>query len=271
MKRLKRKAPLLGIAVLLLVAFVGGTFAYFSQTSTAENYLTALKYDSTITEAFTPPADGAFAPGVQINKKVGVTNTGDVPMFVRITYDEYWTAFNGEPSTYPAVNLLAEYADKDSSNLYDNDITRSYVQKYTSSSDWMFNDVDGYYYYDTIVIPDGSTTPFIDYIMLNNSLNTSTTTYTINYFNGTSIVAMTGVLPANLDSQKTTIIGTTGNYLVNVISNVTSGAPEGNYRLVFTTETVQAIPDGLNSWGLATTSPIYIALSALIPASLTTP
>ena len=55
MKRFKKRAPVLAIAALLLVVFVGGTFAYFSQTSTAENFLTALKYDSTITEAFIPP------------------------------------------------------------------------------------------------------------------------------------------------------------------------------------------------------------------------
>lgn len=273
MKRFKKQAPFFGIAILLVVALVGGTFAYFSQTSQATNYLTALAYDSNITEQFTPPADGVFAPGVQIDKKVGVTNSGQIPMYVRISYEEMWS--NG---LYPTVGT-GEYATY-AASFYDTTLAAdntliSYVKKHTSSTDWVYGN-DGYYYYNKILTPGTSTSTFIDYIMMNESLQTQTTVYTVNYYDGTTkaLTPITGVTPSNLDDTKASITDKTdGSYLISVISNVTTGAPSGNYTLTFTTETVQAIPDGLNSWTTLPTanSALYTLLNNQIPATVTTP
>jgi len=260
MKRLRRKAPLLGIAVLLLVAFVGGTFAYFSQTSTAENYLTALNYDSTITEAFTPPADGAFAPGVEIDKAVGVTNSGQVPMLVRITYDEYWSNL-----TYPIVSKLdsdglADYGDA-VTGVYDGaGDTDSYVQKNGFDADlWVYGG-DGYYYYLAEVLPGTATTPFIKSIMLKMETTTPTTSYVLRWWDASlttpAFVEETFTDITALDARKLEISALGGgSYLVNVISSQNTNAPEGSYTLTFTTETVQAIEEGADAW-LAGTTPI---------------
>ncbi|MFU8795478.1 MAG: SipW-dependent-type signal peptide-containing protein, partial [Dethiobacteria bacterium] len=53
MKKFKRTAPVLGILLLFLVAIIGGTFAYFSQTSSVSNFLSANAYNSVLTETFT--------------------------------------------------------------------------------------------------------------------------------------------------------------------------------------------------------------------------
>ena len=263
MKRLKRKAPLLGIAVLLLVAFVGGTFAYFSQTSTAENYLTALNYDSTITEAFTPPADGAFAPGVEIDKAVGVTNSGQVPMLVRITYDEFWSnsAYAIVSKSDDTPELFADYGIA-VSGAYDGDgDLDSLVKKYGGdTTKWVYGG-DGYYYYLEELAPLGSTASFITDIMLKMETTTPTTSYVLRWWDGTNKAFVDETFDeetalADLTTRKAEIAALTdGSYLVNVISSQNTNAPEGSYTLTFTTETVQAIYEGAQAWLTATTPP----------------
>lgn len=71
------------------VVLVGGTFAYYNQTLSADNPLNTGSYGNELIEEYTPPTEDVM-PGATIDKIVGVTNTGDYPVLVRIRMDEWW-------------------------------------------------------------------------------------------------------------------------------------------------------------------------------------
>ena len=68
------------------VVAVGGTFAWFSTTDQVENVFDMDDFDVSITEAFDP--ETPMNPGSTITKQVGVTNYGDVPVYVRVKFEE---------------------------------------------------------------------------------------------------------------------------------------------------------------------------------------
>lgn len=84
------KKGLAGLAALAAVAMIGGTWAYWSQDLTAVNEFETGKYDSDIVEEFTPPAPGEWVPGVEVEKKVVVSNTGNVKLAVVAQIDQVW-------------------------------------------------------------------------------------------------------------------------------------------------------------------------------------
>ena len=85
MKNKKSLSALISLAAIVLVV---GTLAYFSRDLTVENRLKTAKYDTTIEEEFIPT--DKWAPGVEINKKVTVKNTGNVDIVVRAKLTELW-------------------------------------------------------------------------------------------------------------------------------------------------------------------------------------
>lgn len=74
-----------GLSLALLV----GTWAFYSSTSAIDNQLETNAYGDTLLEKFTPDKD--WEPGESITKEVGVTNTGDYDLVVRIRLNEEWT------------------------------------------------------------------------------------------------------------------------------------------------------------------------------------
>ncbi len=262
MKRFKKQAPFFGIAILLVVALVGGTFAYFSQTSTASNFLSAKNYDSTLTEAFTPPQDGNFTPGVEYAKSVGVTNSGDVGMLVRIKYEEFWDG--------TAVTLT--YADAEG-GWYDGATeTDSVVAKKAGATtlnpigDWVYGG-DGYYYFTGELHPGDSTDKFIESIMLKASTLTSTTVYSVVFWNaGTQ--AYTVAADYADDTAIADALGAlpTGSYVSSKVSNVTPAmSATGSYELKFTAETIQSVREAATVWQTsATTAAVDTFLAGFI-------
>lgn len=84
-----KKKHLAAAAGLLGIAAVGGTLAYFNQELSAENQLKTGKYATELVEEFTPPSE-EWQPGVDVNKDVYVTNTGNAPVVVRVKFEEKW-------------------------------------------------------------------------------------------------------------------------------------------------------------------------------------
>ena len=91
---MKKKAAL-GLAGIAAAAVIGGTWAYWSQDLTATNEFETGKFDSNIIEDFTPPAVGEWLPGVTVDKKVKVTNDGDVDLVVAASVSQVWTSEEG--------------------------------------------------------------------------------------------------------------------------------------------------------------------------------
>lgn len=85
---MKNRKSLYAIISLAAVVMVVGTLAYFSRDITVENNLKTAKYDTTIEEEFIPT--DKWAPGVEVDKKVTVKNTGNVDVVVRAKLSEKW-------------------------------------------------------------------------------------------------------------------------------------------------------------------------------------
>lgn len=86
----KNKKALLGIAALAAVTVIGGSWAYWSQDLSAVNEFETGKFDTDITEEFTPPTPGEWVPGVEWEKNVTVTNSGDVKLAAIATINQMW-------------------------------------------------------------------------------------------------------------------------------------------------------------------------------------
>lgn len=152
-KNKKKIAVLSGIGVLTVI---GSTLSYFTTSDEIVNNFKSGKYQTSIEESFTSPE--AWAPGDTVEKKVKVTNTGDVPIAVRANYTEKWLDSNG--------NELS---------LLDNNGNRAAIININSG--WE-KDSDGYYYYGskankTALDPTKDTNSFIDSVTFNSNINAS--------------------------------------------------------------------------------------------------
>ena len=83
----KHIAALAGIAA---VFAVGGSLAYFNQDLEAVNVLKSGDFDTEIVEEFRPEDGKDWKPGTTVNKDFAVKNSGDVPMVVRVSFQETW-------------------------------------------------------------------------------------------------------------------------------------------------------------------------------------
>lgn len=160
MKMNKKVAACVGLGV---AAVVGGTFAYYNQTTSLENPLITGSYSNQLVEEFTPPAD-ELKPGQKWDKKVGAENTGDYPVLVRIKMGEKWTLKDGKPveleSTDAGFNS-GEYDpetgifdanqnnDKDGSTDGDETVVHK-IMNVAPDSFWI-QGTDGYWYWNNVL------------------------------------------------------------------------------------------------------------------------
>ena len=161
----KHIAALAGIAA---VFAVGGSLAYFNQDLEAVNVLKAGKFDTEIVEEFRPEEGKDWKPGTTVNKDFAVKNSGDVPMVVRVSFQETWEK---DGKAYVTIDTTRKEAGHDGANnkfesvwqenptdgLTEND--DSVVEKTLNpGEDWVYR--DGYYYY-TKTLPAGATTEYL--------------------------------------------------------------------------------------------------------------
>lgn len=87
MKKNKKK-KLVAASGLALAAFLAGTFAWINSQDQKINRVdaAAIKDDSVTVEETWKPQD--IIPGTEATKEVAVKNTGNVPVFVRVSYEE---------------------------------------------------------------------------------------------------------------------------------------------------------------------------------------
>lgn len=97
-------------------------------------------------------AAGTVLPGEIIYKKVSITNVGTYSAFVRIYLEKYWEDSNGERSDSLDVNKII-------------------VQP--ASADWVYNDLDGYYYYQKELPPKEETSLLIDGFQVAEDIDTN--------------------------------------------------------------------------------------------------
>lgn len=137
---------------LVILAIVGGVFAYWTQTSSIDNPFDTGRYGSTIREDFIPADGENWQPGVTVDKSVKAVNTGDTDLIVRVRLDEMWTYKDGStpyknsnaasPDGYDVYS--ASQADTtDGLTTADGSVV---TKTFSSSANWI-DGGDGWYYY----------------------------------------------------------------------------------------------------------------------------
>lgn len=161
---------IIGVLGLASVALVGGTFAYFTQTSTIDNPFNTAKYSTVVTEEFHPEDGDKWTPGAEVNKDLYVENTGDRDVVVRVKYEEFWNRNSAEIKSLDSKQTMAEVHQADPKDgLIDAD--DSVVHKIFApgtEGKWSELQEDGYYYYLTKLAPNSSTGKFLDKVRLDD-------------------------------------------------------------------------------------------------------
>lgn len=166
---MKISKKVVALAGILGIAAIGGTFAYFNQTLTAENVFDTGTYDSELVEKFSPTEGENWEPGSTVNKDVTVKNDGTLPIVVRVKFEEEWVNKNGETiyqvdtSAKPEMHTVATPAN--AQNKFENvfqgnstdgeasaEVDDSVVfKKLNPEGGWVYNSEDGYYYYQKVL------------------------------------------------------------------------------------------------------------------------
>lgn len=152
---MKNKKPLMALAGVALLGAVGGTFAYFTSSTTFENIFKSSPYSTKATETFKSPED--WTPGTTTDKTLTVENTGEVEVAVRVKLTETWTSQNGGSlalSQDGNVAAVINFADG-----YD--------------ADWTKN--GDYYYYNSNLAKGDVTTALIESVTFNEEITADVT------------------------------------------------------------------------------------------------
>lgn len=243
---MQKNKKIAGVAGLAAIMAVGGTFAYFNQTMTVTNPFDTGKYDTTITEDFKPGDGEKWEPGAEVDKDVTVKNTGDYDVLVRVKFDEKWV--NKENK-----NIAKENQGMDDST-YQKDATDglteadgSVVAKKLDKTNWVYNEDDGYWYYNQNLTAGTDTGKFLDSVKLLEDADMGSYIVT-NYYTTKEIKPAETVIGDENSDPSTCWVPYTGEVPKNATHNmvVTKQNPEkpgyGNadYTLTITAQTVQA-------------------------------
>lgn len=161
----KHIAALAGIAA---VFAVGGSLAYFNQDLEAVNVLKSGDFDTEIVEEFRPEDGKDWKPGTTVNKDFAVKNSGDVPMVVRVSFQETWEKDDGAYVTIDTTEKEEGHGEADNKfeSVWQEEATDGLTDKDDSvvektlnlGKEWVYS--DGYYYY-TKTLPAGATTEYL--------------------------------------------------------------------------------------------------------------
>ena len=179
MKKISKRTKI-ALSALLSLTLLAATWAYFNQELNIENDFFTKNHGVETIEKFTPEQE--LLPGETIDKKVGVENTGDYGLVVRIRFDEVWKRGGNELIAISSEDAGA-FNDAINSAVVD-----SGTGKITSTQDdktdglvagdesviykklpgiedgtWTKGD-DGYYYYTTILTKKAKTSSLLESI-----------------------------------------------------------------------------------------------------------
>ena len=164
MKNKKSLSALISLAAIVLVV---GTLAYFSRDLTVENRLKTAKYDTTIEEEFIPT--DKWAPGVEINKKVTVKNTGNVDIVVRAKLTELWKRSENLMDPNNPDKILSEEAIKNfvQNMVYEYEDVKDNLADYHNK--WIH--YGDYYYYLGVIGEDEASNGLLNSVKMNPLLD----------------------------------------------------------------------------------------------------
>ena len=182
---------IVGVVGLASVALVGGTFAYFTQSTTIDNPFDTANYQTVVTEDFVPEDGEDWQPGAEVNKDLYVQNTGDRDVVVRVKLEDYW--YRGDSlitkdqkdGTNTFVELVGEpvikhpAATENGTETFQLDPDDGEAEgdgtvvfkTFENTDKWVFNEEDGYFYYKTTLPAGASTEKVLDKVQLDPQLD----------------------------------------------------------------------------------------------------
>lgn len=264
-----RKTSIIALVALLVVALVGGTVAYWTQTSTIDNpFETGKQYGSTIVEKFTPKDGEDWLPGVEVEKKVSVSNDGDTDILVRAKLTETWK-YKGENNFYINLDGKAPYTVQqaggdagktDGKTAGDNSVV---VKNIATNGKWTTAGADGWCYYTVNLKKGEATENWLESVMLSKDTDMGapmTTFYVAVDANGEEWYTLAGDLDkapkyvtinggvataADKDEQGAQPV-TYGKHEIKIDPNA-KGYSDSEYVLTVTVQTVQATREAVNA------------------------
>lgn len=174
-----KKKGIIAAAGLAAVALVGGTFAYFTQSTTIDNPFNTGIYKTVVTEDFNPEDGDNWKPGAEVNKDVYVQNTGDQPVVVRVKFEEKWTR-KGEDKPFKennqGVTPLLVYQKDPFDGKVDGDDTVvekkfNDIGSFTDGHHWSELQHDAWFYYNTVLLPGEITPKLLDSVTLSKEVD----------------------------------------------------------------------------------------------------
>ncbi len=168
---MKNKKALIALGALAVVGLVAGTIAYFSSQATFDNVFTTAIYKTKTEEVFESPDN--WTPGTTTPKTITTTNEGNIPVAVRIHYNDGWTTKETQIVDGHEVEVDVPIADPPANAV---------IINYDNANDWTSQTESGttYWYYKTSLAPNATTSSFISGVTLNPDLQQTggcTTTY----------------------------------------------------------------------------------------------
>lgn len=166
---MKNKKVIAGLGI-LAVAVVGGTWAYFNQTTTIDNPFSTTSFEGTTVEKFNPTDGGDWKPGVEVDKSVTAKNTGEGDVWVRVRFDEEWAnagvVIGSESDQFlpGSVNDNLQLDATDGKTAGDGSV----VYKNIDAADWTKGS-DGWYYYNETLGKGETTNSLMDSVTLCNN------------------------------------------------------------------------------------------------------
>ena len=264
-----RKTSIIALVALLVVALVGGTVAYWTQTSTIDNpFETGKQYGSTIVEKFTPKDGEDWLPGVEVEKKVSVSNDGDTDILVRAKLTETWK-YKGENNFYInldgkdpyTVQQAGDVAGKtDGKTAGDKSVV---VKNIAANGKWTTAGADGWCYYTENLKKGQATEKWLESVMLSKDTDMGapmTTFYVAVDANGDKWYTLAGNLDkapkyvtingdvataADKDEQGAQPV-TYGKHEIKIDPNA-KGYSDSEYVLTVTVQTVQATQEAVDA------------------------
>jgi len=173
------KSALVGVAALVIIT---STWAFFNSESRIENKLHTKEYGAETIEKFKP--DQELEPGTAITKEVGVKNTGDYDLVVRVKLEEEWTrgddsfiafasvdndgTFNKEiiSATKTDDEKVTAIQGDDNDGLVEDDQTVMYKNLLGVESGKWTQGADGWFYYAATLKAGDTTELLLDTLKL---------------------------------------------------------------------------------------------------------
>ena len=245
----KRSASLM--AGLLALVLVGGTWAYYHNEGSLENKLrTKAPGGEQLVEEFTPEIE--WEVGTEITKKASVENKSEVDLVVRVKMNEVWTLADGTTVAQNSKDDTNFIDGKGQVDPADGSTTGdgSVVTKKTTSTNWVYNSADGYWYYNAILTAGASTDNFLESITLDSATDMGLKG-TIKYYTTMATRPGTDVPTGNPATGWATLTGdmpagTTFSRSVSSVDAAKAGYAGADYSLFLTYETYQATTDAID-------------------------